>query len=236
MIFEDGTRKIHEDHWRHVTEDPEAEQRRPWKGTTVFMTSPNYEPEQETEDYEGKRPRAMSQPKEPSKEEKELHNLTHIPYRTRCQLCVAGKGKQAQYRRQDSKHPLVQVDYGFLTTKEGGETATILAAYDVTNGMSMTTLVEKKGVNKYALSELKRFLLETGRMNAVIQTDQENSIKTLVAALVKEVGGALAIRTSSSYAGSQAQGAIERHFGTCFGRCRTLKGQVEHNYDTKIDV
>ena len=43
--------------------------------------------------------KALPQPGIPSKQEYERHLLTHMPYRTWCEICVKSKGKARQSRR-----------------------------------------------------------------------------------------------------------------------------------------
>ena len=43
----------------------------------------------------------------------------------------------------------------------------------------MAAVVPKKGVTTYSLAELQRFVLEVGRTNGILQTDQEAAIKLL---------------------------------------------------------
>ena len=56
-------------------------------------------------------------PKLPSTEEVEEHNRTHIPYRSWCQWCVAGRGRGDQHRSSpESSIPIVGVDYFYITS------------------------------------------------------------------------------------------------------------------------
>ena len=57
-----------------------------WIGYTIFEPAPleNFteEPEQETFDVTARKPKALTSPLEPTQQERELHNLTHLPYRS----------------------------------------------------------------------------------------------------------------------------------------------------------
>ena len=48
---------------------------------------------------EQERIKAMADPRRPTEKEVELHNLTHLPYRNWCELCVAAKDKDLDHRR-----------------------------------------------------------------------------------------------------------------------------------------
>ena len=57
-------------------------------------------------------------PKLPSADEVEEHNRTHIPYRSWCQWCVAGRGRGDQHRSSpESSIPIVGVDYFYITSQ-----------------------------------------------------------------------------------------------------------------------
>ena len=59
-------------------------------------------------------PNRLTNPFEPSPQSRELHKLTHMPYRSWCPLSVRTKGR-GDYRKQVyDKRPVFQVDYAFL--------------------------------------------------------------------------------------------------------------------------
>ena len=51
----------------------------------------------------------------PSSEEVEVHNLSHVPYRSWCPHCVKGKGVASKHVKQDSSKNTVPVSYTHLT-------------------------------------------------------------------------------------------------------------------------
>ena len=62
----------------------------------------------------------------PSKEEVELHDLTHLPYRSWCPHCVKGKAKRHHHRKKRQKKrsevPVISIDYMWLKGKKVMET------------------------------------------------------------------------------------------------------------------
>jgi hypothetical protein len=42
----------------------------------------------------------LNDPKEPSAEERRIHEMTHLPFRSWCRHCVRGRGKEAAHRTQ----------------------------------------------------------------------------------------------------------------------------------------
>ena len=54
-------------------------------------------------------------PQLPTEEERLLHELTHQPYRSWCEVCQRAKGRPAYHKRQPKdKESVIQMDYGFL--------------------------------------------------------------------------------------------------------------------------
>ena len=43
----------------------------------------------------------MDSPEGPSKQERETHNLTHIPFRSWCEHCVKGRARKRAHKRRD---------------------------------------------------------------------------------------------------------------------------------------
>ena len=70
---------------------------------------------------EGEQAKTMNVGHKPSVEEVNMHNLTHIPFRSWCPFCVAGKAKDNPHRGvedQEAGVNIVDMDYMFLSGKE----------------------------------------------------------------------------------------------------------------------
>ena len=168
----------------------------------------------ETEDLEAGRRRPMNKlsPKEPSEAERREHDLTHLPFRSWCKVCVQGKGRKDYTKQQFGTKPRIQVDYAFLTSDVTSEQVTCLTATDVTTGLCSSAVVPKKGVDDYAANELIRFILEAGRgggelQPGVLKSDQESSIRALLRNVATTMS--MSVKRSPTYH-SQSQGAVER--------------------------
>ena len=65
------------------------------------------------------RPRMLTAPNPPSKQERLEHEISHLPYRTWCPHCVRGKAKCHYHKmredEEDRNVPVVAFDYAFLT-------------------------------------------------------------------------------------------------------------------------
>ena len=80
-------------------------------------------------------------PSEPTNPERELRNLTRMPYMSWCMICVEIRGKHSpHYATKDRRHA-IQLDSGFMSLKERPrEYATILTAIDTRTQLSREKL------------------------------------------------------------------------------------------------
>jgi len=241
MRYDDGTTKVFSDNWREPMPEHPFGIKPSWTGTTVFHEKAHY-PQLLLDDVvdEAVMPRMSATPQEPTQEERELHNLTHMPYRSWCPLCVRTKGRGDYHKQRYDKKPVVQVDYCFLTSTLDGEDGAkekvdvpILSAIDVSTGLVASAIVKCKGVDDYALKELQRFILESGRSGGILQSDQETSIR----ALCREVAlkSNMTARLSPTYS-SQSLGAVERWHKELWGQVRLMRESVKTNYGLTITI
>ena len=78
----------------------------------------------------GRVPRALTSPIRPSAEDVALHNITHLPYRNWCPICVRAKAKEDPHRRKcdppedhRSGLPIVSMDYNEYDKEKDDEDA-----------------------------------------------------------------------------------------------------------------
>ena len=60
-------------------------------------------------------------PREPTKEEKEKHEKTHMPFRSWCRHCVRGIGKEETCRKTDRAHEIAELHFEFHVHGRRGE-------------------------------------------------------------------------------------------------------------------
>ena len=137
-----------------------------------------YEPVEEIGE-EAKRATPLYVPTGPSDAERRAHEIHHMPYRSWCEYCVRGRGKESphlsRYEQADDGVPVVQMDYAFLhDTGDKEAKVTFLTMVDNSSGSMVETAIQKKGHDKF----VERFLLKglesfgvTREM--VLQTDKE---------------------------------------------------------------
>ena len=171
-----------------------------WTGRAIFYDQSSID---EPEDYQDMnieptdqavKPKLVRGPKQPSATERALHELTHLPFRSWCEVCVRAKSKQNQHRPQRRRGPVIQIDFAFWSNEEGVQT-TIITGLDIQTGIGMAIMVETKEYTNYATTEVKKFVYEVGRSYGHIQCDKEKAIIAIAKAVVREIGG-LRFRTS----------------------------------------
>ena len=81
--------------------------------------------ESDEEPVEERKPRRMMDPIKPSTREVEEHELTHLPYRSGCWICVHGKAKNAPHKIGKDERMLPEIHFDFMFmghNDEPGET------------------------------------------------------------------------------------------------------------------
>ena len=207
-----------------------------WTGFTVFELSelPSFvdEPEQETFDVTANPARTLHAPTEPTPQQREIHNLTHLPYRTWCEICVKAKGKERPSKKSSDRQPAVQVDYCFVTTGAGCPTVTVLTAVDIQTGYASFVVTPAKGREKYSIAELKRFIFEIGRTYGIVQYDPEPSVKALVTETFEGIGGMSMRATPRDW--KQAHGFVGKAQQNFYGQVRAVRLQLQERYSADL--
>ena len=74
----------------------------------------------ESGEEEGREPKTMRAPKKVTKEERDAHEATHMPFRSWCRHCVRGRARNMQHHKgkeeedKGNKIPRVSLDYFFM--------------------------------------------------------------------------------------------------------------------------
>ena len=99
------------------------------------------------DDEQAQRPSGLPGPKTPSAAEIDLHNLTHMPYRSWCPHCVAGRRPNTQHHKSDSQSsiPSLVADYCFLRDAQDQDLTTVLVAKVYPFKMTMVVAMTKTG-------------------------------------------------------------------------------------------
>ena len=195
---------------------------------------------------EAVRVKVISSPSPPSRQELLEHNISHLPFRSWCSHCVAGKAKANRHVHsgglEASETPVVSMDYMFMGDKsdvreddkleestdeeydvsDKDETkAKILVTKDVKSGVCAAIPVPRKGVDSddWSVKETVRFLEFLGYTNLVMKSDQEAALKALMAKVRSHRGDQTQTMHEMSPVGdSKANGFVERSIQTIQGK------------------
>ena len=121
-------------------------------------------------------------PRLPTQSEVDEHNLTHLPYRNWCPICVQAKGKDMDHRSAvDRERGLSEYcfDYCF-PGDELGYKWSVLVGRERNSGMQFATAVPTKGSSgKFSVDKVLEYIEEAGDSNnsIIVKNDQEVSIQ-----------------------------------------------------------
>ena len=170
-------------------------------------------------------------PRAPSKSEWEKHIVSHMPYRSWCRHCVAGRGLERRHLSQsgvnEDAQPYISIDYCYLA----GDATPILVAKDRLTGMIFAMAVERKGAaDPHAVTKLTEWVDALGSVRVAIRSDGEPAIMQVAAAVrdARREGSITTLETSApgDHAGN---GIAERAVSQVTGLIRTLRAEVEYN-------
>ena len=206
------------------------------------------------EEAETQAPRIPRAPRTPSQQEIDDHEVTHCPFRSWCEHCVKGQGKDDPHcvvaaAYADSSVVRVSMDYCFFTE---GAKATETDHEDSTKAtVSMTVMlmveslfrsmwayaVQCKGATDEWLAEQITNDLETIGLageRLIIKADQEPAITEVQRAVAEARAKSGTAIEQSRVGDSNSNGRVERAIQDFKGLTRTMRSALEAKTGTKI--
>eukprot|EP00971_Amphidinium_carterae_P347420 6489422-Amphidinium_carterae.1 len=193
--------------------------------------------------------RAKPKPDTPSREEIEQHRAAgHVPFRSWCRCCVAGKGRGDRHRaKEDGEVACVGIDYGYLhervdlTDQEAQDqgSSPLLVMRDKWTGVTMAEVVQSKGVTHVWSEKVFAEMLETlGYHKLRLLSDGEPSIIALKEKAVKylrETRRVDVLTETTAPDDHQANGLAESAVRDVKAQFRVLKLAIEDDYGCVLD-
>ena len=201
------------------------------------------EVEMEDETENGSRTvKKVQDPRDPSKEERAQHEMTHLPYRSWCRHCVRGRGKQMPHQggSQETSISEVHMDFAFLGREDDPQkTMAVLVAKERTSKMIMSAAAPRKTTGTYIAKRVAGFLREVGCLHGdmVVKSDQEPALRSIVedvGRLKVSDGSGRYVVEYSPVGASQSNGMIERAFQSVSGQTRVLLSALEEKWGCSI--
>ncbi|CAK0856447.1 unnamed protein product, partial [Prorocentrum cordatum] len=185
---------------------------------------------------EPRAPRAKAIPPTVSKAEWDAHQLTHLPFRSRCESCVTGKAAEDPHRQleqaPDGATPKVCMDYFFLTQKAvEKEMYAVLNVLGAKSGAPFSGMVNQKGGDDHALAIAHEGVRFAGRTNLIACCDGENAINKLCDKFLEtRPSGHTVTKVNAPKGSSQSAGLIERSNYEVEKEYRAVKHRLESVY------
>eukprot|EP00971_Amphidinium_carterae_P350019 6491346-Amphidinium_carterae.1 len=126
-------------------------------------------------------PKQLRQPPQPTKQDQEQHRITHMPYRSWCPICVKAKGHSVHHRHGGLKEQsLIQLDHAYTRsswpTNKKWQAHAILTCVETITGLCMAIPTSRKSPTRHQLTLLKKFVMENGFGQSIIQVDNDPAI------------------------------------------------------------
>ena len=143
---------------------------------------------------EGARVRSHVVDRKPGPKEVAEHRVTHHPYRSWCEDCVAGQSRRDPQRAASSEPeiPVLAMDYAYLSGEwddRDVELRPILVIMDSMSKAVWASMVEAKGLDAFALDFATRVVEETGYKRIIIRCDPEGALAALRNAVAEALPG-----------------------------------------------
>ena len=174
-------------------------------------------------------PKYLRQPQQPSKQERELHNMTHIPFQPWCVVCQEAKGRASQHKKQkaSTKTSKIQLDYAYIRQPQDKEPKTILTWVESLTGLAGSLMTTKKGLTQPQLDAVITFIKQQGFSQSTLQCDGEPALVKLVEEIGKQTSSPT--RQSPAYS-HQSQAYVEGWHRSLFAQFRALLFDFCHRY------
>ena len=166
-------------------------------------------------------PHCLKVPSTPSSAERELHELTHLPFRSWCEMRQRAKGLQGQHKHQSQKKSsVIQLDHSFYKVPGPVQNLKILSFIETSTSMCGAVIVPDLSANQVGVKALKQFTVVNGLTDRVLQCDGHSGLMKFQ----DQVGKDLSLPTQISPPYShQSQGTVERFHKTLYGQARASK-------------
>ena len=181
---------------------------------------------------------AKSLPATPSEEDRERHNLTHVPFRTWCADCIAGQATEDKHKRRKDKPDdrtiaTMGLDYCFLgRDNEKDQATTLILALKPANCVG-ASVVPEKGVCEPAV-QCVLFYLEVWGVTAVtLKCDQEPGIIALCNEVRKRRDHSTMLEKAPKH-DHKANGHIENTVRRVESLTRTYVAAIGRNLGEKV--
>ena len=136
------------------------------------------------EEYGMRKAMRKRSPQEPSKEEREEHERTHMPFRSWCRHCVRGRGKEEGCKKvkRDYEGFEVHMDFMFMGDEGSEKTLAMLVVRERSTKAVMVCVAPRKSSGEWLAKRVMAFMREMGCEveKVIMKTDNEPALVKVV--------------------------------------------------------
>ena len=170
-------------------------------------------------------PQVAAQPRLPCRDQIDVHEaMGHAQYRSWCEACVHGQGREDRHLR-NSKHrslPVLNYDYGFMTEKDeedvrlGRKTphqvTRLLVGRDSHSKMLFAHVIPHKGIShgSWNFERINEDIAKLGYRRLILKQDKEPAIVAQVREAQRIAGGIEVVDELAHTGDPQSNGAAEQ--------------------------
>ena len=185
--------------------------------------------------------RKLPDPRLPSQKDVELHELTHLPYRNWCPVCVRCRGRDLDHRKSvDEERGMSEYAFDYCFPGDEFEFHLgVLVGRERTTGAYFATAVPRKGSSgRFAVDKALDFVHDVGdrASRIIIKTDQEPAIRTWARDFCDAREDGRTVLEESPVRSSGSNGRAERAVQSIEAQIRVLLLSLEQNLGFKIDA
>ena len=188
-------------------------------------------------------PHDLHAPVRPSARAVELHNYTHLPYRSWCSVCRATKCREDAHarRKPDSDEemidgnalPIISLDYQELNEESEQPQKVIVGKDEKTKSVFCHRVIAKGLTDEWAVKKIIQDIQDLGRNQIILKTDGEPAIKAVQARIVALRESQTVPRNPPAY-NPQSNGACEKAVQDVTTQLRAMKLALENRVKIKV--
>ena len=179
-------------------------------------------------------------PGDPTPQEREEHNATHMPYRSWCPVCVKAKGKEEAHRSRKSgdKSCKATISFDYKTfgqEEDEDDKATAIVYKDDKTKMIFGHACECKGASDaWVMRKIEEDINRLGHKEVIVKGDGEPALVQVLEKIKEARSGPTIIQNPPAY-DPQANGAAEKAVQDYMGQVRALKIGLEARLKCKVE-
>ena len=176
----------------------------------------------------------------PTHEEIEHHNVTHLPYRSWCPVCVQARGKEDDHRRNKKKPeetvPTIVMDYKAFGQDEKDTKLTSIVIRDKRTTMTAMHVCLCKGMeDRWIVDAILEDIANMGYTNIILKTDGEPALVQVAREVKKRRAHPTVLQHPPAY-DPEANGVAERAVQEAMGQMRACKIGLEQRTRVKVET